>query len=235
MMSRTGALRVEREAQKLRVGVARAICIGAPTFFLFLGLDLYIREAFHPEADLGRVIAWRTAGALTILSALWVFQRNLDLRRVVRWTSLILSLTLVALGGLALELGGLESSYIFTIAYFAVAIGTFLPTGWRDVTRLIGLPTASLLATILIGVATSRHRAQIEDSHALHTFASHTIRMFGLGAFAVFSGQVHWRARRALEDARRLGAASSARRSRRQRSLRLTLCSASGDIARSGP
>ena len=127
MMSRTGALRVEREAKKDRVGVARAICIGTSAFFLFLGLDLPIREALHPEADLGRVIAWRTAGALTILSALWVFQRNLDLRRVVRWTSLILSLTLVALGGLAVELGGLESSYIFTIDYFAVAIGTY---GW---------------------------------------------------------------------------------------------------------
>lgn len=205
MTSRTASLRVEREARKLRAGVSRAIRIGAPAFFLFLGLDLYIRATLHPEADLGRVIAWRTAGALLLGSALLVLRRDLDMRRVLWFTAAVLSLTLVTLGGLAVELGGLESSYIFTIAYFAVAIGTFLPANWQGMSALIGLPTLSFIATILIGVATSRHRAQLDDPHALHTFAAHVILMLGLGVFAVFSGQVHWRARRALEDARRLG------------------------------
>ena len=205
MASRTASLRIEREARKLRVGVARAIRIGAPAFFLFLGLDLYIRAALYPEADLGRVIAWRSAGALALASALLILRRDLDMRRVVWFTAAVLSVTLATLGGLAVELGGLESSYIFTIAYFAVAIGTFLPANWRGMSALIGLPTISFLATILIGVATSEHRRQLEDPHSLHTFAAHVILMLGLGVFAVFSGQVHWRARRALEDARRLG------------------------------
>ncbi|HRE89840.1 MAG TPA: serine/threonine-protein kinase [Myxococcota bacterium] len=205
MISRTSSLRIERDARRLRGGVARAIRIGAPAFFLFLGLDLYLRETLHPEADLGRVIAWRTAGALTLASSLLILRRELDMRRIVWFTAAVLSLTLVTLGGLAVELGGLESSYVFTIAYFAVAIGTFLPADWRGMSALIGLPTFTFLATILIGVLTGPRRQQLDDPHALHTFAAHTILMLGLVAFAVFSGQVHWRARRALDDARRLG------------------------------
>jgi tRNA A-37 threonylcarbamoyl transferase component Bud32 len=205
MTTRTAALRGEREARKLRLGVVRAITFGAPVFFLFLGLDLYVRATSYPDADLGRVIGWRTAGALALASSLLFLRREVSALSAMRFTAVVLTATLVTLGGLAVELGGLESSYIFTIAYFAVAIGTFLPANWRGMSLLIGLPTLAFLLTMVIGVAASHQRAQLEDPKTLHTFAAHTILMVGLVGFAVFSGQVHWRARRALDDARRLG------------------------------
>lgn len=205
MAHRTPATRIEREARTLRSGVSRAFAIGAPAFFLFLGLDLYVRDALYPEADPGRVIAWRSVGALVLATSLIVLRFAGSLRQVVWLTALILSAALVTLGGLAVELGGLESSYIFSIAYFAVGIGTFLPSGWRDMLLLIGLPTVAFIGTIVIGVAHSQHAGQLSDPHALHTFAAHLVLMVGLVGFAVFSGQVHWRARRALDDARRLG------------------------------
>jgi serine/threonine-protein kinase len=199
--------KVQREADNLRVGAARAVVIGAFAFLAFIVLDLFVRATLFPEASLGAIIGCRLGGAAVLGVTVIVFRRpGLTRHQVVSYAACLLPLAALSLAGLAILFGGLESAYVFTLAYFAVAGGTFLPSRWSEMTLIIAPTMAVFLGAIVLGVALSDDlRPQLDDPVAVSVFVVNALLILGLGAFAVLSGHIHWRSRQALDDARRLG------------------------------
>ncbi|MBL8785821.1 MAG: serine/threonine protein kinase [Deltaproteobacteria bacterium] len=166
-----------------------------------------MRATLYPEVGLVPMLGWRVVGALVLgLMILALRRPGLTRRQIVWTTSAFLGLTVVSLAALAELFGGLTSAYVFSLAYLAVAVCTYLPARWSEMIAIIGPSTLCFLGALVVAVALSdQHRAQLSDAHARAVFVTHAVLIVGLAAFAAASGHFHWRARQALDDARRLG------------------------------
>jgi len=195
------------ELELTRRSLVRALAIGTPAFLAFLPLDLWVRAALHPETSLAYIVAARVGGALSLVIA-WLLLRRpgWSERQLLGLTSTVLSLGLIGLALTAVGLGGLDSGFLFAPAFYAVAVGTFLPSHWRRSVLVILPPTATFFVTFLLGVSTSPTLArELADPTLVVVFFQNTILVLGIIAFAVMSGHVLWRARNHVADARRLG------------------------------
>ena len=185
----------------------RVLAIGGAAYLLFLPLDLYVRSSLYPETSALVVAGWRVAGT-AVIYATWlvVRARHWSPMGLLGAGATAMGLSLFAIAMLALELGGLFSSYLFSPAFYAVGMSTFLPSHWRSA-LLMAAPTIVLfLGTILVGVAASpAMRPQFDDPRAVAEFIQNTIRIVGIVAFAGISGHILWRTRMGLRDAHRLG------------------------------
>ncbi len=196
------------EVDDTRQALLRVLGVGGIAFIFFLPLDLYVRATHHPDVSPWWCVTWRMTGSFLFLSA-WA---------LVRWRAtwsgaallivggVVMSATLMCLGILSVPLGGLQSSYLFSPAFYAVGMATFVPTTWRT-SLLIAAPAIALfLGSIVVGVTLSpKYAAQLADSASVVTFTQDSLRIVGIVGFVVISGHVLWRARTQLRDAYRLG------------------------------
>ncbi len=196
------------EADDTRQALLRVMGVGGIAFVFFLPLDLYGRATHYPDVSVWWCVTWRLAGALTFTGA-WALVRSRT-----RWSApgllvvgaVVMSVSLMCLGILSVQLGGLQSSYLFSPAFYAVGMSTFVPTTWRT-SLLVAAPAISLfLGSIVVGVTmTTKYAAQLSDPTIVVTFVQDALRIVGIVGFAVVSGHVLWRARTQLRDAHRLG------------------------------
>jgi serine/threonine-protein kinase len=125
---------------------------------------------------------------------------------LITFTATNIAGSVVGLAALALMFGGLTSFYVLMLAFYGVAIGTFLPAHWTRMTVMLLPGLVAYYATLLAGVALSPELAwQLADDRSLAVFAATTILVIGLAIYAIAGGHAHWRAKSRLQDARRLG------------------------------
>jgi serine/threonine-protein kinase len=121
-------------------------------------------------------------------------------------SGLVVSSSVAGLALLALMFGGLTSVYVLMLAFYGIALGTFVPAHWRRMTTMLLPGFLSYHATLVIGVALTPALApQLADPATRALFVAETVLVVGLSVFAVAGGHAHWRARTRLQDARRLG------------------------------
>jgi len=191
----------------MRHMLLRVLAVGGAAFLLFLPLDLYVRASLYPDTPALVVALWRVGGA-AVIYATWlaVRARTWTPNGILLAGAIAMTFSLLALAMLSLELGGLASSYLFSPAFYAVGLSTFLPTHWRSALSMAAPAILLFLGAILAGVALSPTlRPQFDDPRAVAEFIQNTLRIVGVVAFAGVSGHILWRARTRLRDQSRLG------------------------------
>jgi len=196
------------EIDDTRQALLRVLSVGGVAFVAFLPLDLYVRSSHYPDVSPWWCIAWRGGGSLVILLT-WLLVRARQ-----RWSAtglllaggIVMSISLAALGAMSVKLGGLGSSYLFSPAFYAVGMSTFVPTRWPTSVLIAGPAIFLFVGSIVVGVALSPvYASQLDDPPTIALFIQNILRITGIVAFAVVSGHVLWRARTRLRDAYRLG------------------------------
>lgn len=185
----------------------RGMGLAALAFVAFLPVDLFVRASLFPEIPVAEPLAARLGGA-GLFAAAWLFlrARPLHTTALVVVASAFVTIALVPIALLAIQFGGLESGYIYTPAFCALAMSTFLPLPWRRGALATLFGGAAFCATLIAGVALSPRLApQLSSPHSLAVFVEYWAHVFGMTVFAVLGGHYVHASRARLIDARRLG------------------------------
>ena len=130
--------RASAEVTDFAEGIRRASAIGSIAYAGFAAVDILLYLVAYKQANIDRIVAYRIAG-VGILFGWYFYARSAhaSLRSMVVTTSLVLSGTVLLLGLIANELGGLGSAYIPATAFYFVAIASLVPSPWRRILALL--------------------------------------------------------------------------------------------------
>src|SRR5690606_30296634 len=139
--------------------------LGAVAYLALLPLDLYLAGALFHEADLGWCLALRLTGAAALATPLAIRRYGWSERGLIAFTSTMVPLSVAGLALLALEFGGLVSFYVLMLAFYGIALGTFMPSHWTRMTVMLVPGLVTYYAVLLAGVLRSDALApQLRDA-----------------------------------------------------------------------
>ncbi len=200
--------RMAMSVADVRLAFLRVLGVALAVSVLYTPFDIYVAAAHYPDVSASWCIAWRGLASFFI-AATWLVVRlrpSITLNGILALGSAVTVASLGCIGAMAVPIGGLETSYHFAPAFYAVALAAFVPTSWRTTTLLIGPALVVFLAIIVIGVALTPELAgQLDRAESVSSFVENNVRVLALMGFAGWSAHVHWRARLRLDDAYRLG------------------------------
>jgi len=199
--------RAQREAEELRVTLVHATRLAIYAFAALFLLDLVIRALLFPETHwLWPFGARATDVALMVVAARSFGRKGRSTRQLTLITSALLAASVIPLALLTLFFGGLDSTYHFHLAFYAVGVGGMLAAHWRRLTAILVPSGLVYTATLLLGVRLDPGLApQLGDAAIVGELIVNMLLIAAVGAFAVAIGHAQWRTRSALDDARRLG------------------------------
>jgi serine/threonine-protein kinase len=199
--------RQARAAEEFRQALRHAAVLGGIAFVLLLGFDLYLRAALYPATSVVGCAAARLGGAALLLLGWLVFKRpGRSLTAMTVIASVLIAVSVVPLAWLTLGFGGLTSTYLYHLAFYAVGVGGLLASHWRRTSAML-VPAGVVYTAILFGgvYASPSLRHQLEDPAAVSEVIVNLSLVAAVGVFAVVIGHAQWRLRNALDDARRFG------------------------------
>jgi serine/threonine-protein kinase len=197
--------RASAEAAEFADGVRRAALVGVFAYTGFAVVDVVLALSAHDEASLDRVLAYRLAGGSMLFGWLfWARSAHAGLRTLVISTAAGLTATACLLALITAELGGLDSPYLQSPAFYFVGIAALAPSPWRRVAAILLPVYAGFFVTL--GIA-----SYVQDPAAWAArgaLAGHAVVAFmqlALLGFSAIASHLLWASRAQLYRARRLG------------------------------
>lgn len=171
-------------------------------------LDVFMLLAIYPDASASWVLGIRLLLApVPVAISLWARRPDVNVRRLDLAYSLMLVAMGVGISLMALEFGGLTSSYMHGVAVVIAAQASRVPEPWTRQLRII-IPTALSFPAVL-GVAaiwSPELQTAWADPDTLASFASQYVFVLAVSIVGAVGGHAVWAAREQVYKARRLGA-----------------------------
>ena len=197
--------RARRDDETQRQQLRRSAILAALAFIGLIAIDYVIVLTLYPEVDILWCAGWRAVGALVTFAGRPIFaRRGRSGRTQTLIASILLALSVVPLAILTIGFGGLESSYVFHLAFYAVGVGSYLPAHWHRLTALLAPAVASFVITLLVALELTHH-PDLRDPRAIAAFTVNMMLVGGIVVFAIITGDARWRAQQQLEQARHFG------------------------------
>ncbi len=192
----------EDEARSIR----RAIGLGLVIWPVFIVLDLFMCGVVYPEAAVEPFVVYRILGECGILFAYWlVRERGASRRMPLVANAIMCVVTSVLVSVMALSLGGLVSPYMHGISVIVLVEGAAIASPFRK-SIVVTLPTALAYPAVMAAASPfdADLRASLTSVADLAAFISHYIFVLSSAVIAAAVSHSVWRARRELQEVRRL-------------------------------
>lgn len=197
---------VGAESEHERGMLRRATAFGCWIWLVFTLLDVYRRFTLFPEASIGLVLGTRAVNEVLLLYAYGLTRANASLARIRRVFLGAFYLCAIFLGVMALDFGGITSTYMQGLSGLMVVVAVVMPSRWPAAIRTFA-PLVLIYPSVL-GVAalfSLEVRAEWLDRYARSTFVSQYMFVLSMSAVATLSSHFLWAAREQVYQARKLG------------------------------
>lgn len=203
----TSTTRAAGDSENQRRAIRQMMVLAGWVWPSFALLDVFMSLVSFPQAPLGRFLMLRVLGELFFVGAYRLtFRPTISVPRLAAASNTSLMISALLISVMALDLGGLNSSYVHGISIVIFGRAVLLPGRWRSAVRYSLLVALAFPAVMGIAAAFSPDvLAAWRDPSALGTFAGHYVFVLGSALVGSVGSHAVWAAQQQVYQARKLG------------------------------